>query len=225
MRNLFKSSAITSLLLLLLGVLLIFESEATITTISYIIGAILVAAGAFALIRFFSNKDKTASTVGLDILYGIVTIILGVLIVTNPHAIASLIPIVLGICIIISSAMKIQSAFSLKSDSNDLWKTTMIFAIIGSICGIVLLFNPFAGAVLIMRIVGIFIVIYAMLDFISTIIIKKNVEEFRNAAIESQIIEAEVVSEKEESKKSAPRKRKSSTHSRKKSSSEKNNNK
>lgn len=66
----------------------------------------------------------------------------------------------------------------------------MIIAIISTICGVVLLFNPFAGAVWIMRIVGVFISVYAVLDFISTYIIKKNVEQFQ-VILDSETVEAE----------------------------------
>ena len=108
MKNFFKSSIFTSIVLFVLGLLLIFESEATITTISYIIGAILMAAGAFAFVRYIRNNKIGFETSELDVLYGIVTIVLGIIVVTNPHAIASIIPIVLGIAIIVSSAIKIQ---------------------------------------------------------------------------------------------------------------------
>lgn len=199
MKNFFKSSIFTSILLFILGILLVFESEVTITTISYIIGAILIAAGVFALVRFFSRKENVSSGIGLDVLYGVVTIILGILIVTNPHAIAKILPIVLGIAIIISSSNKLQYAFTLKNNNNDLWKTTMIIAIVSTICGVVLLFNPFAGAVLIMKIVGIFIIIYSVLDFVSTVIIKKNVNEFKNVIDSQTTVEAEVVYEKNNS--------------------------
>ena len=195
MKSFFKSSIFTSVLLFILGLLLIFESEVTIATISYIIGAVLVAAGTFAFIRYIGKNKNGIDTSELDILYGIVTIILGIMIITNPHAIASIIPIILGIAIIISSAVKIQYAFDLKNSNNDLWKTTMVIAIISTICGVVLLFNPFTGAVIIMRVVGIFILIYAILDIISTLIIKKNVEGFKKVIREEfeEVKEAEVV--------------------------------
>lgn len=204
MERFFKSSILTSTLLLCLGVLLIFESEVTIVTISYIIGSILVAAGTFALIRYVSTNKKGFDASELDLLYGIVTIILGILIITHPQAIAKIIPIILGIAIIISSASKIQYAFTLKNSSNDLWKTTMVIAVISTICGIILLFNPFAGAVLLMRIVGIFIFVYAVLDFISTYIIKKNVDEFRSIVSKEVVMDAEVeeINEEEEKKSS-----------------------
>ena len=201
MQNFFKSSMVTSALLAALGILLIFESEVTISTISYIVGGVLVAAGTFAFLRYLKTNQKGLEMSELDILYGIVTIIIGVLVIKNPHVIASIIPLILGIAIVISSASKLQYAFDLKSENNDLWKTTMAIAAISAVFGIVLIFNPFAGAVLIMRIVGIFILIYAILDIISTLIIKKNVSEF-TATIEpirqETVVEAEVVAEKVE---------------------------
>ena len=45
MSRFFKSSIISSLALVALGILLIIESEATIITISYVIGGFLIALG------------------------------------------------------------------------------------------------------------------------------------------------------------------------------------
>lgn len=200
MESFFKSSIVTSVLLAALGVLLIFESEVTIATISYIVGAVLVAAGTFAFLRYLKTNQKGIEMSELDILYGIVTIIIGVLVIKNPHVIASIIPLILGIAIVISSASKLQYAFDLKSSNNDLWKTTIAIAGISAVFGMVLIFNPFAGAVLIMRVVGIFILIYAILDMISTIIIKKNVSEFNSyvSPVKETVVEAEVITEKVE---------------------------
>ena len=201
MKTFFKSSICASIILMILGLLLIFQSEVTITTISYIIGAALIALGVLALIRFIkSAKNITEMNFNLDIIYGLVTVILGIVIITNPKAIASILPIILGIAIVINSASKLQYAFILKNDNNDMWKTTMIIAIVSAICGVVLLFNPFAGAVLIMKIVGIFIVVYSVLDIVSTVIIKKNVDEFKTVIDSVEVEEAEIVEEKSKKK-------------------------
>lgn len=195
MKGFFRSSIITSIILFILGILLIFESEATIVSISYIIGGVLVAIGTLAFIRFF-KKVSSSTKNELDIVYGLVTIVLGILIITNPHAIASFIPFILGIGIIISSANKLQYAFELKVSNNNLWKSTMIISMISTLCGVILLFNPFKGAVVITKIIGIFIVIYSILDIISTVTIKKNVTEIKNA-LEGTVVDAEVVVEEE----------------------------
>lgn len=194
----YKSSIITSLILFVLGILLIFESEATILSISYIIGGCLIAAGLTAVINFFRNKMKDSFS-ELNIVYGIVTSVAGILIITNPYVIGSFIPIVIGIGIIINSAMKLQYAFELKNIHNNMWKTTMVISIISTLCGIILLFNPFAGAVILTKIIGGFIVVYAVLDMISTYTIKRNVVQIKNAITE-EVLEAEVVDEKTKKK-------------------------
>lgn len=195
----YKSSIITSLILLVLGLLLFFESEATILSISYIIGGCLIAAGLTAIIRFFRTKMKDSFT-ELNIVYGVVTSISGILIILNPYVIGSFIPIVIGVGIIINSAMKLQYALELKNIHNKMWKMTMIISVISTLCGIILLFNPFAGAVILTKIIGGFIIVYAILDMISTYTIKKNVVEIKNV-IENECIDAEVVEEKPKKKK------------------------
>lgn len=194
-----KSSIISSVSLIALGILLIFQSEVTIITISYIIGSILIALGVIAAIRFIKHiKDISRSD--LDIIYGIVCIILGVVVIENPEAIASVIPFVLGLIIIVNSATKLQYSFELKKEKNDLWLSTLILSIIMVICGIVLIFNPFKGAVLLTRIVGIFILIYSILDLTSTIVINNTFNKIKNS-IEESVTEAEVLDEKTNNKK------------------------
>ena len=110
MKKFFRSSIVTSTILVILGILLFFKSEATIITIAYIIGAILIALGAVAIITFIKNTNNVEKN-QLDIVYGVVTIIMGVLVVSTPEAIASIIPIIIGIGIVISSATKLQYSF------------------------------------------------------------------------------------------------------------------
>ena len=171
-----KSSIISSFALIALAILLIVQSEATIIAISYIIGGLLVAIGVLAEINYIKNaREKIAD---LDIVYGIVCVILGILIITNPQAIAGVIPFVIGFIIIVNSAIKLQYSLELRKEKNELWLSTFLLSIIMSFCGIILIFNPFQGAVFLTRIVGIFILIYAILDLISTFVIRNT---FKNS--------------------------------------------
>lgn len=188
----FRSSIISSISLIAFGALLIVQSEATIITISYIIGAILIALGVIAGLRFFKSKDTKND---LNIIYGVVCIILGIVVIKNPEAIASIIPFIIGFVIIVNSATKLQYSLELKREKNKLWLSTMLLSIIMVVCGIVLIFNPFKGAVLLTRIVGIFIVIYAVLDIISTIVIKNTYNQIRKG-IKENIKEADIIDEK-----------------------------
>ena len=197
----FTSSIITSIILAVLGILLIVATEATIISISYIIGGILILLGFFGLVDYIRKIDTETKT-SVDLVYGIVTVILGVLIVMNPKAIASIINYVLGIIIVISSAVKLNYAIQLKGNNNSLWKSTIIFSLITTICGLILIFKPFTGAIVATKIIGIIVLIYAILNIISTFTIRKEVLRLHKALTDANnekiTREAEVVEETED---------------------------
>ena len=196
----FTSSIITSIILAVLGILLIVATEATIISISYIIGGILILLGFFGLVDYIRKIDTETKT-SVDLVYGIVTVILGVLIVMNPKAIASIINYVLGIIIVISSAVKLNYAIQLKGNNNSLWKSTIIFSLITTICGLILIFKPFTGAIVATKVIGAIVLIYAILNIISTFTIRKEVLRLHKALTDANnekiTREAEVVEETE----------------------------
>lgn len=192
--NFIKASIISSLLLIALGILLIVRSEATIMTISYVIGGVLIAIGVLAEIGFLKENKNNITKTDMDVIYGIVSIILGIVVINNPEAIASIIPLVIGIIIIVNSAVKLQYSLELKKEKNDLWLSTLILSIVMLVCGVVLIFNPFAGAVLLTKIVGVFILVYAVLDLLSTFFIRNTLKKFQEA-VKEEVTEAKVIEE------------------------------
>ena len=203
MTKLLKSSIWSSIALIILGLLLIFYSELTILSISYAVGGILIAIGVLALIKYISNINKDTRN-EIDIVYGIGTIILGIIVISNPKAIASIIPFVLGVLIVINSTAKIDYSFKLKRNKNNLWISTLVVALIAFVCGILLIFNPFAGAEFITKIIGAILLIYAVLDIISTIRISKVLKETfgkdTKKKIKDSIPEAEIVEDNTKNK-------------------------
>ena len=203
MTKLLKSSIWSSIALIILGILLIFYSEITILSISYAVGGVLMAIGVLALIKYISNINKDTKN-EIDIVYGIGTIILGIIVISNPKAIASIIPFILGILIVINSTAKIDYSFKLKKNKNNLWISTLVVALIAFVCGILLIFNPFAGAEFITKIIGAILLIYAVLDIISTIRISKVIKETfgtdTKKKIKDSIPEAEVVEDNTKNK-------------------------
>lgn len=166
-------SLISSAVILVLGLLLFFKSSVTLMGISYIFGGLIIAIGVLAIIRFISNDHSDISN-QLNIIYGIICIISGIFFIEKPEIIGSIIPIVMGIGIIISSSLKIQQSFNLKSLNSNYFFWSFVTALLSLICGVVLLFNPFKGAVIITKVIGIFLAIYAILDICNTIVLKKS---------------------------------------------------
>lgn len=195
MNKIFKSSILGALALVVLGILLIFESEATIVTISYVIGGILVAIGVLALLKFYKEVKENDDT-GMDLVYGIISIILGIVVISNPKAVASIIPIIMGLLIILNSGTKLQYSIELKKNNNNLWKSTMILSLISTLCGVLLIFNPFKGAAFLTKLIGFLILLYAILDIISTMAIKNTVKKIKTA-INDGIEDAKILEVKE----------------------------
>ncbi len=188
-----KSSIVSSIILIAFAILLIVQSEATIITISYIIGGILIAIGVMAELKYLKNMKEMATS--LDVIYGIACIILGILVIQNPEAIASIIPLIIGVIIIINSAIKLQYSLELRKQENELWFSTLLLSIIMTICGIVLIFNPFEGAIVLTRIVGVCILIYAVLDLVSTFVIRNTFKKIHEEINKKMIEDAEVLDE------------------------------
>ncbi len=187
-----KSSLFESVGLIILGILLFLYSELTIVSISYVIGGLLVAIGVMALIKFVNNLNKNIKN-ELDIIYGVGTVILGIIVISNPKAIASIIPFVLGIIIIINSSAKLEYSLELKKDNNELWKSTMIVAILTLTCGVFLVFNPFSGAEFLTKIVGGILFTYGILDLISSLRIRKTFKTIQKVIEDNRIKDAEII--------------------------------
>ena len=166
-------SLISSIFLLFLGLLLFFKSSETLVGISYLVGGVLIALGVIAIINFLRNNTKDIF-VKLNIVYGIVSIVAGIFLVTVPEFIGSIIPVVVGIAVIISSSFKVQQALVLKNLDSKYFLPSLIMAIICLICGVVILFNPFTSAVVVTKIIGLFMIIYAILDIINSYILRKS---------------------------------------------------
>ena len=183
-KNFKKSSKTFTLCSLILGILLVFQSETTLVTISYIIGGMLMLVG----ISAFLKKEKGNKE--MSYIYGVIAIILGILVVINPKAIASIVPFVIGILILINGAAKLQLAMTLRALGHNLWKSTMIVAVVSALFGVILLLNPFSGAVNMVRVIGIIVIVFSIIDLLTSHKVNKVMPKDKTVE-SSNIIEVE----------------------------------
>lgn len=190
-----KSSIFSSIGLIILGILLFFQSEVTIISISYVIGGILIAIGTIALINYAKNVNKDIKN-ELDIVYGIGMVILGIVVIANPKTVASIFPCILGVIVTLNSSIKLEYSFQLRKQKNILWKSTMILSLVTLLCGILLIFNPFKGAEFFVKAVGVLLFIYGITDFISTLRLRKTIKNIQNLLEGNDVKEADVIEDK-----------------------------
>lgn len=165
--NYFKMSYVISTIFLLLGILLCFDPEGIIATISILIGVIILIFGIFEIGLYVGTLSHTSLVVG------IFSFISGIVFLLNTNILATLIPVVIGIAMIIHGVKKLEIASVFKEQNLSNWTHMFIAAIATLVCGIVFIINPIMGAIITTQIVGLLIVIYSITTIVDNIIFKE----------------------------------------------------
>lgn len=188
LKKIYRVSVVSSVIFLIFGLFLVFQTENVIKTISIIMGGILLIIGIVPIVNYFKNRiHNFFSSAGL--LYGVFSTVAGLMILFNTKILATIIPILSGVWMIVNSVNKIQIAMELRDNKVKSWLITFIFAIIILIAGVFLIINPFASAVLLGKTVGIVIIIYTVLDIIDSVIIKLKAKDIINQIVEIKEVE------------------------------------
>lgn len=167
-------SIITAVITAIIGIVLIFMPETTNKIIGILVGIVFLISGVNAIYKYF-HRDG-AKLYSLNLVFGILYAILGIVIIVFPFSVSSFVTVCLGIYMIICGAMKVNYGFWLKRGNEDSWLVTIATGLLLIIFGIMVLFNPFVSLTL-TRLSGIFLLIIAILDITNTIMFKKRVQE------------------------------------------------
>ena len=178
-KSMYRTSIIFSSLLILIGMFLLIKPETTLHAISYFMGVALIIWGLVPIIQFFSNKE-TKQYLEFSFIIGVFALIFGIIIMIEPNIIGSIIPLLIGIWMVINGVTKLYYSLTLNKLSSA--TVSIILSIIILICGLVLIFNPFKGAIILTKIIGISVIIYSILDLVECYTLKKTMKEFTNVS-------------------------------------------
>ena len=175
-KKLFKKSGWTSILesliFLILGFILICFPEGSVKVITSILAAIFIIVGVFKIINYIMAKGNN-DFYNFDLIYGIIAIVIGIITIVFSSTLVSVLRIIIGIWIIYSSLIRLNSALKLKQVAPEVWIPSLILAIVMFICGLFVALN--SGTVIVT--IGIIIVIYSIIDIVESIIFMKNVKD------------------------------------------------
>ena len=183
-----KTSLLSWLVFIILGIFLILKAELTLKIISYVVGGTLLLAIIPLAKQLF---DKEANYMNLAFISQIFMVVAGIILILNTELIASIIPILIGILMLVNGISKLQFAYLLKTYQVKNWLFTLILSIFILAGGILFLTNPFKGAVAITKLIGIFMVVYSIIDMIDFLVIHKEMQHFSdegNAIVSSKNI-------------------------------------
>ncbi len=160
---------ISSVALVILGIILFVWPEATMNVICYILAGLLLILGVGFLINYI-RQDIHRILYRHDLVFGVSAILGGILIFIKVEQLTNLIPVVLGFLVTISGILKLQNSVDLFRLGYGTWHVAFAFAIINVVVGVILLIDPFAKEILIMAI-GISLIYSGITDLYVTIAI------------------------------------------------------
>ncbi len=187
MKDIFKrvtnSIICSSILALIMGLVLIIFPTMSLRTIGLIIAVYVILYG---LVLIVIDVKASKCYIPFDgMLPGILSIIIGIILIFKPKIISTLFAIIIGVWIIVSSINSIKLALNLR-DENIPWILLLILGIVDLILGVIVIFNPFEALQSLTIFVGVMIMVHAIIDIIDMLILKHDVKKI-SKVIENKI--------------------------------------
>ena len=129
-------SLITSILSIIVGLVLVFLPTVSNKVVGIIVGIIFLIFGINAVYKYF-HRDG-AKIYSLNIVFGVLYSILGVVIILYPYSVMEFVTVCLGLFVIINGATKINYGIWLKRGNEDSWLVTLVTGIFLVVLGIML---------------------------------------------------------------------------------------
>ena len=130
---------------------------------SKIFGVVLILLGAVKILGYFT-KDIFQLAFQFDFALGIISAILGIVLISRTSYMVEFLSICVGIFVLIDGALKLQTAVDAKKFGIEKWWLILIIALLVSIVGIILMVIPFAAQTMAAWIIGINLVLDGVLN-------------------------------------------------------------
>ena len=162
-------SILYSKIFALLGVILVLNPTGAFHLVSWTLGILFIIIGIYKVISYFITK-KEGILYNYNLIYGLTAIIIGIISIIYMNIIGSMFRIIIGIWIIYTSFLSINSTLQLKAVGNKSWIYSLILSIIMFICGLYIIVS--SGAIIVA--VGIIMIICSIMNIIEDIVLIKN---------------------------------------------------
>lgn len=166
------TSIITSLALAIIGLIMIFNPETTMQFISTILGLFFIIIGIIKVFNYFITKENSSLFTN-DIAWGIISIIVGLVVMIYSGTIESILRIMIGIWIIYSGFTRLTMSFRLKNVNSKVWTLVLILSVLMIIGGLYVTF--YSGALIVT--LGVIILIYSLMDLVESFIFMRNMKD------------------------------------------------
>ncbi len=148
---------IAGIAMMLLGVMVLFNPFGTMLALAFYIGIAFILVGAFYVMSSIYIKS------GWYLLVGVLDLVVGFILMSNLGVTAVSLPIILALWSLTVGIIQIIGALELKKYGLP-WGWSVLMGITGAIFGFVILAYPMVGAFTISTILGLYAILFALLQ-------------------------------------------------------------
>ena len=148
-----KDRLFTGIALMVIGILFLAAPVSSSLVIATVIGVILILEGLVRGYTELKKKEKDISTKAI-LLWAAVLIVVGIILLANPGYLVAYSYIIFGIVLILNAISNIIGVMrgEIQAEGNKF--IYLILSAVLAIVGVIMLFNPFSAANMMMRIIG-----------------------------------------------------------------------
>lgn len=171
-------SIITIIASAVMGIVLLARPGETLYVVSMICGITMIALGVGALISYFV-KDRNM----LLIILAVISVIMGIIVCVKYKSIVSILLFLFGLFILISGIVNLITSIDVKRYGFGDWIVSFLMSLVTAVLGLLIVVNPFSSSLAVIRLLGISLLVYAVLDLIAFIQVKKVAKAVKEAVI------------------------------------------
>jgi len=183
-------AVLISVLYVVLGIVCIVIPETMVKTLGYLVGALLIIAGAVSMICYLL-REAHQNYYRNDFVHGLVSIAIGIIVLYKVDWLIELVPIILGVLVIASGCRKLQDVIDMKRMGYGNWVVMLILAAVNVIFGVVIVFNPFETVVFLFQMVGAGLIFSGVTDCFVVLFFAGKIQKYYQnlTAVDSSFVE------------------------------------
>lgn len=137
-----------------------FIYDTTLTTLAYVIGAIVLVIGVVEIAMFFTTVGLFGG--GAFLADGIITTILGIIMLSNENVVAGFLPFIFAMWFIYEGISELSMAIAAGKLRLPYWWVLLITSIFEIVFGMLAFFNPVGGAIYLTVLLGVFLLVHGI---------------------------------------------------------------
>lgn len=155
----------------IIGIVLLVRPDESVQFISILCGVTVIMLGIGAWISYFTKFKSTILAI-----LGTLAIIAGIILCVRYRSIVSAVIFLFGVFVLVGGIVNLISAIDAKRNDLKSWIVSIIMSAVTIILGLIVIINPFDSIIVLTQLLGAGLIVYAVMDLISFIQIRKIVK-------------------------------------------------